>query len=413
MIAISRILGKIVKVGVLNLEKVEALAATGMPGAYKVLIFFFIQKIHGLSALGNIAAYQSAAQILGYFTAIGWCSLILVRVPKEEKRKERLNIFNSLTTMGSITLFGITILLFLYGRVTGFYDAAYEVFIWLCAWTYYQLPRHYFVSQKRYRAALSVDVLVITGSLCISYFSQPEELSTNLAGFMLVSGLAAVLAVQEKKIKYPKRFRFELKGIEYGMVNLLTGGIALSLVPLASTLESETFAGALSMFIALTSVALLIPRAVSINLMPELAKNSSDHDLLKRSISKMQKQISVSNIFTTLFSVFVALYIFLQEYQLNFRLEALIIFLLIVFQSAISIQALTFFNALMVQEKSRQLLKLNATSFLVFLGVVSLLYSLRSDLAMVGISFTLVFLSAYRYFGAKSIALDKPTVTSD
>ncbi len=398
-------MGKVLRGLSANLEKVEALVATGMPGAYKVLIFFVIQKIHGLSELGNLATYQSVAQIFGYFTAIGWCSLILVRVPKEEARKKRLIIFNELLLMASFTLAALMILLFAVSLVLGFVGTAVEIVFWMGAWTYYQIPRHYFVSQKRYRSALVLDVLVILGSLLICYISESVALSRSLAGFMFVSGVGATLALQDKKPSWPKRLFFDSKGLEYGMVNLLTGGIILSLVPLASTLEGEDFAGALSMFIALTGVALLIPRAVSINLMPELAKNSSNKYFLKLSIYKMQRQISISNIFTTAFCVAVAVFIAMAASQSNSKMEALFVFLLIILQGSLGIQSLTYFNALMVQEKSRELLKLNAISFSIFVVTVCLLSLLETEFAMNGISFTLVLLSAYRFFGAKSLAL--------
>ncbi len=47
-------------------QKLEAIIATGMPGGFKVIIFFLIQALYGTEILGNIASWFSLAQILAY-----------------------------------------------------------------------------------------------------------------------------------------------------------------------------------------------------------------------------------------------------------------------------------------------------------------------------------------------------------
>lgn len=84
--------------------KAEALVATGMPGAYKVFLFLLVQYFYGMDALGDIASWLSLAQIIGCFTAIGWSTLMLVRVAKAVTVKEQVETLYRLLVMSVITL---------------------------------------------------------------------------------------------------------------------------------------------------------------------------------------------------------------------------------------------------------------------------------------------------------------------
>lgn len=85
--------------------KAEAIVATGMPGLYRVVAFIGIQRIYSLSDLGKTASAFSVAQILAFFTAIGWASLILVRIPAVEDQTKRISCFYDLLGKGLGWLF--------------------------------------------------------------------------------------------------------------------------------------------------------------------------------------------------------------------------------------------------------------------------------------------------------------------
>ncbi len=125
-------------------SKVEAIIATGLPGGYKVLLFLTLQYVFGIGVLGNIASWFSIAQIISYFSAIGWCTLVLVRVSKLELTKDRVTEFNKLACMSFISLTAITILMLLVGEIMGISDEIYSIIFILIGWSTYQLPRHYF-----------------------------------------------------------------------------------------------------------------------------------------------------------------------------------------------------------------------------------------------------------------------------
>jgi hypothetical protein len=58
-----------------------ALGVTAMPGVQRLLLALFIEFRHGLQLLGQFTNDVSIVMLVTHFTAIGWASLILVRVP--------------------------------------------------------------------------------------------------------------------------------------------------------------------------------------------------------------------------------------------------------------------------------------------------------------------------------------------
>lgn len=388
-----------------HLEKFEALVATGMPGAYKVLIFFLLQELYGLSLLGNIASWQSIAQIFGFFTAIGWCSLILVRVAKAESEQDRINNFNSLLLMGLFTLGFFCVGILLAGEVVGEQEQAVEVAVWLCAWTAYQIPRHYLIAQKKYRHALLLDCAIILSSVLCLLALSAELISLALACCMLIAGMFAIIIFQKRNYRKTLVLGFDSKGIEYGFINLLSGGIYLSLVPLASYFAGKDFAGIVSLYIAVSGVALLIPRAIAINQLPRVAQAVAKSGELKALSVSMQKQITMSNLSTTALCALIAFLFFYMHQSLLSPWQTGVALLLITLQGTAGTQALVDANILMAKEMSREILAINFISFLVFLFMALVVFVVRPNYSYTYVCVVVLVVSIYRLVALRKQAV--------
>lgn len=379
-----------------QLEKVEVLVATGMPGAYKVLIFFLLQQFHGLELLGQIASWQSIAQILGFFTAIGWCSLILVRVAKQDAERERVAVFNGLLLMGVKTLFVLSALVLLVGLSVARLMDAWQLVIWTCAWSFYQMPRHYLIALKRYRQALVLDFSVILISMVSVYLAVGVEVSTALAASMFFCGFAALIYIQDNSLSGAWSVAYDVKGLEYGLVNMLSGSIALSIVPLAAYFEGQALAGVVSLFLAASGIALLMPRAISLNQLPQMARCADNLIDLKLIHVRSKRYITWCNFVTTVIGALIALFLTLTlEGGLDAVFTGLVLSLLVL-QSTASTQSLVYANVLMAQERSRPILWINVQSFTVFL--VGCLFFIVVPLigAFLYICLLVLFLSLFR-----------------
>lgn len=210
--------------------KAEAIIATGMPGLYRVIAFFGIQRIYSLGELGRAASAFSVAQILAYFTAIGWAGLVLVRVPAARDREEGIQRFYELLGMGGTSALVVGAGLFLYVLLFKPEVSGEEIGVILFGWSLYQLTRHYFLALRAYRRVIACDLMLLglTAVLVMVLHrvgmaaGWPLGLALAMVGFMLLLNIG-------RPRSQPLGRTFEFKGLEFGFTNFLSGGIALSL----------------------------------------------------------------------------------------------------------------------------------------------------------------------------------------
>lgn len=380
-----------------HFQKLEVLLATGMPGAYKVFIFFLIQYIYNIKTLGTIASWQSVAQIIGFFTAIGWSALILVRVAKADTTKERVEIFNRLSFMSAMTLIACCSGVLIFGTIFKNTIDSLQIVYWITAWTLYQVPRHYMIALREYRKAIALDIAVIGLSTCSILIVSAETASIWLALSMSSAGLIAFLLIQKgSNADKTNLFGYEIKGLEFGLVNFLSGGISLSLIPLAAILENEAFVGVLSLFISTMGIALLIPRAISLNQLPKLAKIIDSPETLKKHLTLMHRQINLSNMLTSLVCLAIACTIISKMASTLSLTNVALAFILIIFQNALSTQGMINSNILACMERSRNLLKINITTSIVFFTSTALIMWKPTVHAFIYICLITVMLTIYR-----------------
>lgn len=389
------------KLNIGHLQKLEVLIATGMPGAYKVLIFFLIQYVYSIKTLGAIASWQSIAQIIGFFTAIGWSALILVRVAKANTRKERVETFNSLSFMSAATLITCCTGILIFGEVFDHTKECYQITYWVIAWTFYQVPRHFMIALRSYRKAIALDISVILTSTTCILIATDEFISFWLALSMMAPGLIAFFLIQKGSNAKINKLNYEIKGLEFGLVNFLSGGISLSLIPLAAILEDDAFVGVLSLFVSTMGIALLIPRAISLNQLPTLAKIIDSPIALKKHATLMRRQISFSNILTSLACIAIATFIISSMATTLSTFHVSIAFGLIILQNTLSTQGLINSNILACRERSRNLLRINITTSVAFFLATMLITWKPTSYAFIYICLTTALLTIYRLYKTK------------
>jgi len=278
------------------LGRLEALVCTGAPGLYRVLTFWLVQRIYSLDALGHAAANLAIAQMIGFFTAIGWATLILVRVPASDGRQAARGAFYSLVAMAGWTTVAATLgcMLVSVSGIVAFDVGGVVALVW--GWTVYQLARHFFVSYRRYRITIVFDCVLIAGSCALLQAGTRLGYSASMCLAVALIGVAVAMFVA---IGAPTRrtvsMRIDVKGLQFGLTNFLSGGIALAIVPAAKAMCGASFAGMLSLFSSVTAVGNLLPRAISIAQLPDLVKRKKDKAPLDATLGAMRRNIDLSN----------------------------------------------------------------------------------------------------------------------
>lgn len=354
------------------LGRLEALVCTGAPGLYRVLTFWVIQRIYSLDELGHAASNLSIAQMIGFFTAIGWATLILVRVPASDGRQAARDAFYSLVSMAGWTALAATLACVL-ASATGLvaFDLGGVVAL-MWGWTVYQLARHFFVSTRRYRITIAFDCLLIAGSCATLQVGTRHGYSASLCLALTLIGVAVAMFVA---IGAPGRggfaMRLDMKGLQFGLTNFLSGGIALVTVPAAKAMCGASFAGMLSLFASVTAVGNLLPRAISIAQLPDLVKRKKDKAPLDTTLGAMRRNIDLSNL--VVLGVNLAMVVGLT-YRAGLEGDDEILVLaagvLLAFQCAAGVLGVASSNVMMAFEKSAITAQINIITSLLFVALL-------------------------------------------
>ncbi len=361
--------------------KVEAIVATGMPGLYRVIAFMGIQRIYSLGELGRAASAFSVAQIIAFFTAIGWASLILVRVPAARDRDERVERFYELLCMGGISVCLIGPAILLWSRFFASNISAEEIVAILIGWTFYQLTRHYFLAQRQYRRVIVYDLLLL--AVTAVYVVSLHRLGAS-AGWPLGTALATVGISMLINIglpaRLPGRWTFELKGLEFGFTNFLSGGVALSLVPIANFTDGARFAGVISLIASFGAISALIPRAISMYRLPELSRLVGAGQSLSELTAQTAREIALACAGTFVVNAVIVLGIVFYEGTGERFWYALICGLAICAQGCISMLGMAHSSVLMAREESRESVIINLTSCGLFCAALGVFYICKGGL---------------------------------
>lgn len=361
--------------------KAEAIVATGMPGFYRVLAFLGIQKIYSLAELGRTASAFSVAQMLAFFTAIGWASLILVRLPAASNRDDRIQRFYELLGMAAVSLFVLSGMIGIGVVMFSLAVSAREIVVILVGWTLYQLARHYFLALRAYRRVIGYDLLLLISTGI--YIAGCRRIGTD-AGLPLGMALATTGGLMLLNIGWPRctprPARFEFKGLEFGFTNFLSGGVALSLVPIANYTNGAQFAGVISLIASFSAISALVPRAISMYRLPELSQAVCAGRSVSQLTFKTAHEIAFACAITFVINVLIVVAIVCFGEATGNVWYALICGVVLCAQGCISMLGMAYSSVLMAREESRQSALINLITCSVFIGALVIFYCVSHGL---------------------------------
>jgi hypothetical protein len=371
-----------------------------MPGLYRLVVFASIQHVYSLTELGRAACEMSLAQLAGFFTAIGWASLILVRVPMAADRRSAIDAFYTVVWMAGATTVAVNCAAFAVSAVAPVDFDIRSFVLLLCGWSTYQLARHYFVANRSYRTAVIFDISLIGCSQALLYFCRHWEGSSS---FALALALLIISLLMFATIGAPSRasfgHRFDAKGLQFGMTNFLSGGINLIFVPVASLTCGVAFAGGFSLLSSITAVAILLPRAISTTQLPELAKLVASRSAIDEAYQKMRRVVLKSNVvvfgLNALFVV-VAVFCGARGIDVDHRAALVAAGLLLAAQYTVAMGSAVPSSVMMVFEQATQTAGVNLQTTAVFAVCCGILAVIGGQLAFMGVLVAAIVASALR-----------------
>jgi hypothetical protein len=344
------------------------LAAVAMPGVYRLILFVIIENLFGMTELGRFANDVSIIFLIGFFTAVGWAGMVMIRVP-QNPGIAKLRILFSIARFSFMWLLPSIPLIFLLNKL----DIIFNPFlssVLLVGWTFFMLFRKFFIAIKKYEFLLLAEIILLTCTVVtLIVFKNIPEIVPYLAFAIpcivmsFLGGIVAFVIVR----KDGKVFSNDVQGIartgfEFGLNNFVGGGKTLALTPLVVHLAGENYGGLLGLLSSLLGIMVLFPRTLSQYHLPDLARfvQNADYASFKAHLSLFRRQIYFSISGICLLSIIVWAALGYTSYAARVDMPgASIVFYLMLLALAVDQVVIPEANSLMVRELSTIMLTVN------------------------------------------------------
>lgn len=358
------------------LDKLLVLITIGMPGLQRLLLVWIVKETLGLEMLGLLNNDLSLVQLFAFFTAVGWCSLIMVRLPLSQAGDRSATVASIVRASLPAQALGLVVLIASWKL--GFILHLWGSIALSVGWNGYQFLRHVQLALKRYRDVLILDtaitvamlVLLLPGvrpGLDLAYLAiaGPMVLATGVGLFymFLQSGAWQVMWIRPET-------GLARKGLEFGAGNFFSGGLLMLLAPLILRCAGPAYAGLYGLISSFLNILAMAPRALALYYLPDLSRSLQEgkervSSLLCHYRNRLLAALALMSVVVAVGWILGHSLLLMPEQQL----EGLhFIFLLMLVNLILSQGALPEANLLMVREETRVLLGLNATILTLFVA---------------------------------------------
>lgn len=346
-----------------NSKKIKLFITTGLQGFYKILILLILEFNYGLAEVAKIGIHLSIAQIVITITSIGYCSLILSRVPAEKNYKNKYKIFYNLQFNIILILILVIALIFFLKNFFNLSNVT-EILWWIISLTLYNSSRHFFLAEKNYNKIIFLDLLLILLSIIIIKFKYFINISFTLSITMLFVCMISYLLIGNYKLIFSEKKIFEFKGIVFGFSQFISSSLVLIIVPISDLFLEQNEVGILAIFINLVSGMMIFSRTISLYLISIFSKIKSNKKIFLEKIKKNEKQMFIySGLF---FLIYLFISIFILIFYSSYKLELLLSFVFISLFFLTNNLTILMSSLLIVNEHSSKSFLINLFTFLIF-----------------------------------------------
>lgn len=357
------------------------LGITAFPGIHKLITLLLITYLFDFKITGYYINDIFIIYIFGFFTVFNWATFILAEMPKLPIKRQSLFFAKIywLSLTATLLLGILSFILYRFGLIIN--QAGFIIL--LVAWSYYQLWRHYFLGQKRYEILFFSDLIIFLGTLLCIYLSfifKGDILIYQSFPLIIIPLLFNQFIENSPAFFYEFRafknidIRVYKRAFNFTLINLSTGGVQLFLAPLSYQLLSAEVAAIVGLTNNFGAIAILIPRALSYNILPELPKffRISTAQFIEE-IDQFQKRINWVVISLSVLGALIQ-YIWLKNVGDNSN--AIILLSILIYINLLTSQlALPYSNGLLISGNDSSLLKINITSLIIYTCLFFCFYS--------------------------------------
>lgn len=284
------------------MNKILIIINTGMPGLQRLAAFFIAERIFSTQVLGQFATDYSIIQLLSFYTAIGWCGLVMIRAPQMpindayqlanaaiHQTHKHLIIYAFIL----LALYKLEIIANLLGSL-----------LFLGAWTQYQIARHLHIAIKHHKTIVVADAVSLTLTITLMA-SDINPLISLAISFFIASLILSHKIYKNNNQKIRISIEDKTKTLEISTTNFLLGAAIYGLpiiISMRAGYEYSALVGYLMSFIIIIQIT---PRAFSAYYLPKMAKNAATPEAASvfPSYSKMNALLTLT-LFSAAFMAF-------------------------------------------------------------------------------------------------------------
>lgn len=222
-----------------------------------------------MNMVGVVVYKWAIISIISMLTVDGLGALITSRLPKASSLKDEVNVIAKQASNGMCLL---VIILIFWISVDGEYSLYDGLFA--ASWFVYGLTRKVLIISSKYVYLL----LIETGGLVFAIYilsTYGDWLTHSSVGmiFVPIGVLSAIVLFRSygSGLFTSIRPSFELVGVKFGMVNLLSGGVGLLLIPVLQLVYGSQWIGYIGLVLSILNLIFLVPRAMAQLYVPKIA----------------------------------------------------------------------------------------------------------------------------------------------
>ena len=349
------------------LQKALAIFVAGMPGLQKLVVFILLEQALSGKKLGEFSSDYSIIQLLALLTTVGWCAILLSRIPKLDFLEKKVFLCQVLKSASIYSIVFLAILVIL--KLAGITYHTFDLMFFLLTWSFYQIVRHFALAEKDYIKISIVDtastiLLIVLVIIKISPFLS-LGFSYFLSAILLMYGNVAIT-------KNNLCFQDQKRSFEFGISNFLVSFGAMALPVLVVHTDGKELAGLVGYTLTITIIMQLITRSLGFYYIPEMAAAKSNKS--KQSIYNNYKK---TNSILTVFVFAALILVYFVAYKFSVvgifdAEESLPIYTLLLLNSAVLSFCVPLQNYIIALEKSEQLFR----NGLIYFGFVLIGYGM-------------------------------------
>lgn len=349
------------------INKFFLLIATGMPGLHKVVLFSLVNISFSLSTFGKFSNDFYLIQMFLLFNALGLIGLIMIKIPKCNMTIGKEYVSKITATFHFFLILSIPLLFLL--KQYDYVFFLFSSFLLLLGMGGNLIARNYYLSHKNYILVVKLDLYVLILLIFSLSYKNDEFSPLLITSLIYISSYYIFLFFEKISFTYKIIPLIDLKkSFDISIINFLSAGVYFLLIPIVNKKLGVEYAGLIGMISVISTVMLLVPRALSLHYLPDFSRYFSQKKILIRQYKSFVLISFLSLIILFLFSFLV---LFILKVFLSMKLfnldNSIILYILFMFSVLISQLSLPAANMLLALEETKFLTKINFILVVIYL----------------------------------------------